>query len=323
MDNSQDISPLLNGRVLNLIANSDNLNTLETISKALGSEKRLAILHFLGSHTSSVLEICEALDMTFTTATQHINILERAGIIKTELQPNTRGVKKVCWRAYDKILIQLPILRDESEKMEISMPIGAFSDIQGLPTCGLISETSIIGQLDDPASFFEPDHIYAQMLWFSKGYVEYCFPNHLTPASIFETLELSFEACSEAPLSHPDWPSDITVWINSHEVGTWTSPADFGGVRGALTPIWWGLDAAQYGLLKIWKINKQGSFIDGNHCSDLTLDELNIKPGEVIKVRIGIKPDAHFIGGLTLFGKKFGNYPQDIILRLWCQNKEG
>ena len=322
MDDSNEISKSLNGRVLSLTATTNNLPSLEMISKALASEKRLAILNFLGSHTCSVLEISEALNMPFTTTTQHINILKHAGIIKTDLQPSTRGVQKICWRVYDRILIQLPVLRNEAEKIEISMPVGAFSDIRALPTCGLLSETSIIGHLDDPTSFYEPDHIHAQLLWFSKGYVEYIFPNHLNPANELETFEFSFEACSEAPLSHPNWPSDITVWVNDHEIGTWTSPADFGGVRGALTPSWWGLDAAQFGLLKIWKVNAGGCFIDGVRTADSKLKDLNINFGEVIRVRIGIKPDAQYVGGLTLFGKKFGNYPQDLVMRLWYQNRE-
>lgn len=49
----------------------------------------------------------------------------------------------------------------------------------------------------------------------------------------------AIEICSEAPNHKDDWPSDITVWINNHEVGTWTSPSDFGGERGVLTPAWW------------------------------------------------------------------------------------
>jgi predicted transcriptional regulator len=40
-----------------------------------------------------------------------------------------------------------------------------------------------------------------------------------------------------------------------------------------------------------------------------------LKSGEPIPVRIGIKENASNIGGINLFGSKFGNYPQDIVLR--------
>jgi predicted transcriptional regulator len=33
-------------------------------------------------------------------------------------------------------------------------------------------------------------------------------------------------------------------------------------------------------------------------------------------VRIGVKADARYVGGLNIFGRHFGNYPQDIVLRL-------
>ena len=124
------------------------------------------------------------------------------------------------------------------------------------------------------------------------------------------------EICSEAPLHHDDWPSDITLWINEVEVGTWTSPQDFGGQRGALTPEWWESYNTQYGLMKSWQITDEGSFIDGLRISNVTLPALKIKEQGFISARIGVKADAQHVGGINLFGRQFGNYPQDIILRL-------
>jgi predicted transcriptional regulator len=145
--------------------------------------------------------------------------------------------------------------------------------------------------------------------------VEYRFPNRLPPNVVLDDIEVSFEVCSEAPLHHTDWPSDITVWIGDAEVGTWTSPADFGGERGALTPAWWDSQNSQYGLLKVWRVTNSGSYVDGIQVSRVTLNQLTLKPGQPISVRVGIKEDAANVGGLNLFGSKFGNYPQDIVLR--------
>jgi predicted transcriptional regulator len=179
----------------------------------------------------------------------------------------------------------------------------------------LAGEFSIIAEVDNPLSFYEPDHIYAQLLWFRSGYVEYRFPNRLPPEANLESLELSFEACSEAPLNHSDWPSDITVWVNNFEIGTWTSPADYGVERGILTPDWWSTINSQYGLLKVWKVTSQGSFIDGVQASTISLGDLANSLGTTYDVRIGIKEDAHNPGGVNLFGLKFGNYPQDIVMK--------
>jgi predicted transcriptional regulator len=301
---------------LELLADDHDLQKLEAVTKALGSETRLEILHFLSAHTCSVLEIAEALNLPASTATLHINVLEKAGLITTDLRPATRGLQKVCARSYDRIVIQLPADPEREEnRVEVSMPIGAFSDVQVIPTCGLLGELGIIGHLDDPTTFYEPERIYAQLLWFRRGYVEYRFPNRLPPNVLLDYIEVSFEVCSEAPLHHPDWPSDITVWIGNVEIGTWTSPADFGGERGALTPMWWDTQNSQYGLLKVWKVTNNGSFVDGMQVSKVTLNNLIMKPGDPIPVRIGIKDGAANVGGINLFGNKFGNYPQDIILR--------
>jgi predicted transcriptional regulator len=303
-------------RVLELLADDHNLQDLEAVTKALGSETRLEILRFLSAHTCSVLEIAEALNLPPSTATLHINVLEKAGLIETNLRPATRGLQKVCARVYDRIVIKLPAdtIREETA-VEVSMPIGAFLDIKVIPTCGLLGELGIIGHLDDPGAFYEPERIHAQLLWFRRGYVEYRFPNHLPPNVLLDDIEVSFEVCSEAPLHHADWPSDITVWIGDVEIGTWTSPADFGGERGSLTPAWWDVQNSQYGLLKVWKVTKNGSYVDGIQISRVALSQLTLKPGEPISVRIGIKENASNVGGMNLFGSKFGNYPQDIVLR--------
>ena len=42
------------------------------------------------------------------------------------------------------------------------------------------------------------------------------------------------ELSSEVPGTNANWPSDITLWVNEIEIGTWTSPGDFGDKRGVL-----------------------------------------------------------------------------------------
>src|SRR5215208_452274 len=308
--------PIPYARILELLADDHNLQKLEAVTKALGSETRLEILRFLSAHTCTLLEIAEALELPPSTATLHINVLEKAGLIETDLRPATRGLQKVCARVFDRVVIQLPAeYANEDTTVEVSMPIGAYTDVHIVPTCGLAGELGIIGHLDDASTYYEPDRIYAQLLWFRRGYVEYRFPNRLPPNVLLDDIEVSFEVCSEAPLHHANWPSDITVWIGDVEIGTWTSPADFGGERGSLTPVWWDSQNSQYGLLKVWKVANNGSFVDGMQVSKMTLNNLSLKVGDPIPVRIGIKDDTSNIGGINLFGSKFGNYPQDIVLR--------
>ncbi len=311
-----DVDTLSEGRILNLNADHGDEYILESVTKALSSETRLAILDLLGKQTCSVLYIAEVLNLPQSTATLHVNILERAGLIKTDLQPARRGLQKLCARTYDRIIIQLPTERKlDDTTVNVSMPIGGYVEATVMPTCGLAGDVGLIGQMDDPISFYEPERIYAQLLWFRSGHVEYRFPNRQPIGTELQSLELTFEACSEAPLHHSRWPSDVTLWINGVEIGTWTYPADFGGERGSLTPSWWDNNNSQYGLLKTWQINQQGCTVDGEPVSAVTLSDLIIEPNETISVSLGVKGDARNVGGLNLFGSRFGNYPQDIMLK--------
>jgi predicted transcriptional regulator len=285
--------------------------------KALGHETRIAILRYLGDRVVPVNQIAQDLSLAPSTATMHIVILERAGLLHSEMRPASRGLQKVCARTYDELVIDLP--RGEHHTrgaVESSMPIGGYSEFQVEPTCGIASAQGLIGYLDDPASFYEPDHLSAQLLWFRAGYVEYRFPNRTPPGAPIIALQLTAEVCSEAPLHDPDWPSDISVWVNDVSLGEWTCPGDFGGTRGRLTPAWWEEKDSQFGVLKRWRVGPMGTSIDGLPLSSVAVDSLGLRSGEPIRVRIGVRPDAQNVGGINLFGAEFGNYPQDLGLRI-------
>ncbi len=303
------------GKVL-LLNLSDDSDTALALLKALSSETRLAILKYLGDRTVNINEIAEALQIAPSSATTHIQILEKADLIRTKVIPATHGLQKLCARTYDDVHIRIEHSRSLHDSFSITMPIGQYYDFDVYPTCGLANENRLIGLLDSPSSFYEPDHVSAQLLWFGAGYVTYRFPNHLPMGTHAWRLDLSAEICSEAPLHHLNWPSDITLWINGLEVGTWTSPADFGGERGLLTPDWWETKDSQYGMLKVWSVQQDGSFIDGTRISEVQINDLRLSERPFIEVRMGVKPDAFNTGGMNLFGERFGNYPQPIIMKV-------
>ncbi|MCA9836691.1 MAG: ArsR family transcriptional regulator [Trueperaceae bacterium] len=292
----------------------------DTLSKlkALASEPRLRIIEYLAHHLCNLTEIAEALNMNLATVTMHINILEEAGLIICEHKPGDRGTQRVCGCLFDRLNVHVVRKRepDVGNLLEFPIRIGSYTDFQVAPTCGIVSSTGLIGLLDDPASFYEAERINAELLWFHCGYVEYRLPNRLPSSAKLESLSLSMEVCSEAPMHHLDWPSDITVWINGVELGSWTSPSDFGGIRGKLTPSWQWESDTQYGLLKVWQVSQVGSLVDGLRVSDVSLSDLAIHNNSFISVRIGVKEDATHVGGVNIFGAKFGNYPQDIVLRI-------
>ena len=121
---------------------------------------------------------------------------------------------------------------------------------------------------------------------------------------------------SEAPGINDVWPSDISFYINDTFIGSWTSPGDFGDVKGIFTPDWWFPNWNQYGLLKLLVINKQGTFIDGLQISDVTIKDLNLTDKSTIRLKLSVNDDSTYVGGLTIYGKNFGNYNQDINVRI-------
>jgi predicted transcriptional regulator len=307
---------ILHGKTLLLEANAPDERIVLQL-KALASLPRWRILQCLAEGGHSVNDLAQELDMPASTVAAQVKILEDAEFLRTELRAASHGLQKICTRTYDNMMIQLPYSPiNESTSVEVEMPIGAYTLFEVQPTCGLASESSLIGFLDDPVSFYEPGRAQAGLIWFRSGYLEYSFPNRLPAGAALESVQVSMEICSEAPLHDNDWPSDITLWINGCEVGTWTSPGDLGGQRGRLTPLWWDSKDSQYGVLKRWLVNSEGAFIDGHPLHTLTLAELDIEHRRVITVRVGGKADALHIGGLNLFGHTFGNYPQDLTLRL-------
>ena len=289
------------------------------VAQALSSKTRLLMLSLLSHNPMNVSDLAQAMEMPISTISTNLKILEEAGLLTVQYVPGTRGHQKLVAKKYDEVTLRLPgvtVEASQSDAVTMSMPIGNYHNFEVKPTCGLASDTKFIGMLDNPKSFYEPEHMFAQLLWFKQGFVEYNFPNNVPYGAKSTELEFSAEMCSEAPQYNLDWPSDITLWINNVEVGTWTSPADFGGERGHLTPAWWPEDQTMYGLLKIYRITEDGSYIDGARLSDVKYSDLNIDGNNHIKVRLGVKPDAKNVGGINLFGDKCGNYPQDLVMRI-------
>jgi predicted transcriptional regulator len=287
------------------------------VFKALGSETRLEILTLLAGGYRNINEIGLELSLSQPTVTKHIQILEQAGLVTSEYMPGTQGMQKRCRLRFEQLIVSFEGAGVVEERVEeIFMPVGLYSRVEAVPQCGLANRDKIIGFLDIPQSFLDPERASAEILWMSGGFVEYVFPNTLPSSVDILRLEVIMEACSEAPNYDHSWPSDISLWVNDVELGVWTCPGDFGAKRGALNPSWWIDHMTQYGALKIWSVDSEGSSLDGTPLSGVTLSEAGVQPNTPIKVRIGVKPEAANRGGFNLFGKGFGNYSQDLMLRL-------
>lgn len=288
------------------------------VAKALSSAERLRILRCLGKRSMNVQELAQALDLPASSTALHVRVLEEAGVIMSETLPAARGAMKLCSRRLDRVscnLVEEP--QAEHSVLSLEMPIGGFSlatDI--MPTCGMADSHSAIGEFDNPSCFYMPGRFGAELIWFRQGFLEYLFGVMNIREMDIHWLELSFEACSEAPMHRNPWKSDISVFINDRRVGVWTSPADLGGRRGRLNPAWWPDVSTQFGLLKTWRVDHEGSYVDNVRVSDITLNDLDPGSRPALSVKIGIEDDAEYIGGINLFGSGFGDYPQGILLKI-------
>lgn len=289
---------------------------LYRLAHALASPVRIRIMQALGSRSMNVGELSETLDIPMSTTALAVKTLEEAGIITTETQPGARGAMKLCSRRLDTLSILLSPEEEESNVLVQSIPLGGYSQAEGImPTCGLASQKMVIGEMDVPAMFYSPERFQAQLLWFRQGALEYRFTfPHMDQMEI-DWLEMSFEACSEAPMYRDPWKSDIAVSINGRRLGVWTCPCDCGGRHGKLTPGWWPALSTQFGFLKTWRISREGTALDGMRLSGVSIADLHLGQEPYIRASIEVPADAQNVGGINLFGENFGDYPQAILVR--------
>ncbi|MCZ0702157.1 putative transcriptional regulator [Natronobacillus azotifigens] len=287
------------------------------VYEALASDVRLRIIQLLSKNKMNLKQIADTLELSSPIVSKHVEKLEQAGIIRTEKIPGKSGLQRVSFLKVEHMEINFPKkIQDSYAIHETSVPIGHYTDYDVLPTCGLASSKEFIGILDQPKYFMAPQRVDAGILWFTQGFVEYKLPNYLNPDEQLHQIDISFEIGSEFPLANSEWPSEISFSLNGHEMGSWISPGDFADKRGKMTPDWWPSKLNQYGLLKTLQITSAGTYIDGDQISDLTINDLDVSI-DGWTLRIEVREDAKHVGGVTLFGKKFGNHEQDIIFKLY------
>jgi len=297
------------------------------VFKALASPERLLIMKSLiGKGPGpglNISELAEKFNLPVSTVALHVRVLEEAGLIYTQEKTAPRGgTQKICIPMVEDVhmnFINRKMEESQNKNIRYSMPLGNYFDCSVTRPCGMAGRRSFIGVDDFTQVFYSSSRIHAQIVWFTSGFLEYRFPNYFVNEEELVKLSFTFEACSEVSNYNNDWPSDITVWINGHEIFTFRSPGDFGGKRGILNPDWWPDECTQYGELHQLDITPEGCFGDERKSSDSGFQALKIKEGEFISFKIGVKEDAEYVGGINLFGEHFGNYKQDIIMTGWLE----
>lgn len=283
------------------------------VFSALGSEVRIQIMQrLIKNGRMSMNDLAQSLGLSNGALTPHIRKLESAGLVRINTDSSSHGNLKLCEPKLGKILFDFSRSGRGRNLYHSHLRVGQYSRCLVFPTCGLSTSESILGKADDARYFTHQKHFEADILWFTKGYVEYLIPCVIPRSARIRAISISAELSSEAPGSNTEWPSDIHFYINDHLIGVWTSPGDFADTPGLFTPDWWFSNWNQYGILKTLSIGPDGSSMDGEPFSRVTIDDLKLNPRQPMYFRIAVPDDAEHVGGLTIFGRDFGNYNQDI-----------
>ncbi|MCI8888084.1 MAG: helix-turn-helix domain-containing protein [Hungatella sp.] len=301
------------------LCNPNHHDHITKIGKALSSPIRLNILNLLRNTALSLQEIADLLHIPVSSTALHIKTLEDARLIVTETQPGLHGSMRVSTCSLQSFHLETFDAEADiaDNTITLDMPIGNYHSFEIEPTCGLADENGILDVYDNIRSFYSPLRTRAQLLWFQQGYIEYRFPNLSNPLLPLQEIAFQMEICSEAPGFLENWPSDITISINNKEITTYCSPGDFGSRRGRLTPSAWPSGRTQYGLLKIFSVKTRGGYLDGLLTNpEIGLADLNLQDHPYISLKIQIKKDAQHIGGINIFGEKYGDYPHGIVMNL-------
>ncbi len=296
----------------------NDATAISLIGKALSSPLRIQILNILQKEPITLTELAHQLELPISTTAFNLDILQNAGLITIDLSPRSKGHTK--WFSYNtqEVRIRMIDFEDASKITKTDeqiIHIGDYIDAEFDSSCGIASEKEHFFS-DRPKDVFIDKRDTAQLIWtMPTGSLTYAIRNSIFQKARVSSIQISLELCSEANGYNNDFPSDITFWINGNEIGTWTSPGDFGDRYGKYTPDWWYPESTKYGLLVSLEINANGSLINGLESSRTTLESLHLNEGNKIVFKLGVKKDAVNKGGFNLFGEKFGDYPQPIIFR--------
>ncbi len=293
---------------------------VEKAATALGAKTRRKILALLQKNSYTVQEIAEALNMSVSNISFHVKLLQEAGFVNVTHNYSKRGNEKII--ALEKHCFEIYFTDEDApdaaqKSFHTELPAGSFSLSDITAPCGIAdAEGNLLGGESLPDAFYSYRRIRGEIVWFTDGYLEYHLPNAVKN-KVLDCIQFSLEVCSECANYNNSFKSDITFWLNGKEVCTYTSPGDFGGRRGLYTPKSWPANSTQFGMLVQVRIDENGVWLNHQKAGSAVVDDFAFLTREkCLRFRLGVKQDAKYAGGLNLFGKNFGDYPQGIRISL-------
>lgn len=308
---------------LNIENEEDNKNLLK-IGIALSSPIRIAILKQINNGGKTLSELAKLNYVSFSSIVFHVNLLEEAKLVRVKTIKINKTYSKYVIKGIFLINILFndevsPI--EETENYQQEMKVGHYTKAEFGKNNGFFVDKSFFTFYENTP--FLEKRLNADLIYTNKGFVEYTFDN--SKIKNREPIEITFslEICSEVAYYNNNYESLIGFSINGIEVASYLSPGDFGGRRGRYSPNDSSINATQYGQLKMITVNKNGVYLDGILLNNkITIDTLNLNENNCILFRVTSKEFNHSNGGFNIFGKKYGDFNQDIEMTITSSKKE-
>lgn len=309
------------GAIVSLdLMNETDKEKMIKLCYALGNPVRMRIVEYIqrDPRVFSVSQLVRALGIPTTTLLFHLEKLQDAGIIGITYKSAGRGTQRFVTRylhgadlRFYKFVAHDPAnISAES----YSLGVGQFIDFSG-KDFSFCTATNAFHSPSSNLFCYAPERFDAQLVYTSRGRIKYRFCNIPALKNKLTEITLSLEICSEAPYFDNNYQSDVTFWINGKEIVTYTCPGDFGDRRGRLNPEWWSADNTQYGQLLNISLSDDGVKINGSrYASAVKLSDLKFDKTNYTEIAFGNKDTALNPGGFNIFGRMFGDHPQDITL---------
>lgn len=137
------------------------------VLKAAASLIRVQILKLLHEANGlNVNEIAQRLDLPQSTVSAGVTVLEEAGLLRTETRKARKGSQKICFATCDELIVSFrsPETPAVSNYIAVAMPLGLYTQSSVTAPCGICSPEGIIGLLDVPDTFMDPDRMKTALL---------------------------------------------------------------------------------------------------------------------------------------------------------------
>lgn len=298
---------------LNIEKETDDKNILK-IGIALSSPIRIAILKQVNKEGKTFSELAKLNFVSFSSIVFHTKLLEEAKLVQIKTIKTNNGSAKLVIKGCLEINVDFEDLSPLASSRRLyhnSVHVGDYTNAEFGDNNGFVIKSNFHSFYQDTP--FLNERKEADLVYTNRGFVEYSFDNSEFRNKKIDEISFSLEICSEVPYYNNNFESLIGFSINGKEVIDFVSPGDFGGRRGRVSPSDSSLNATQYGQLKTIIVNTKGVYLDGVLLNEeITIPELELDKSNRVLFRITSKKKDNSYGGFNLFGKNYGDYPQDI-----------